>query len=231
MKQLSFATGLALAGLLALTGCESAQKEKSPSVFLSMGETITQIEITHQEAGQTSQWVVDGSQADVLWDWVLELEYSPAAFEDGQSPGDADGGETYDFRLNDKEKGEFCYVINGKADCYLLIEGDWYTVSNPSNPPVQEPDSKSLTLEKVIALSEKGQELTWDDFEGYPYEDIGSGLYIQRYPVGESYYLLIGGVPNQKPFYIRLQRVGETDEFIDIRTDSVKDFLERWDGK
>ena len=50
-------------------------------------------------------------------------------------------------------------------------------------------------MEKVRELAEKGEELTWSDFEDYPYEDIGSGLYIYRYEIDESYYLLIGGVP------------------------------------
>lgn len=56
-------------------------------------------------------------------------------------------------------------------------------------------EGKALTMEKVRELAEKGEELTWSDFEDYPYEDIGSGLYIYRYEIDESYYLLIGGVP------------------------------------
>jgi hypothetical protein len=35
------------------------------------------------------------------------------------------------------------------------------------NKPASEPDSNQLTLDKVVELSSKGEELTWEDFEQY----------------------------------------------------------------
>ncbi len=56
---------------------------------------------------------------------------------EGNSPGDMAGGEAYEFNFADDST--FCYVINGLDDCYLLVDGDWYLVSNPSTPPIAEP--------------------------------------------------------------------------------------------
>lgn len=85
-----------------------------------------------------------------------------------------------------------------------------------------------LTLEKVTELSEKGEELTWSDFESYSHEDIGSGLYIYRYEVGENYYLLLGGGGTEiPPMYIKLVSKTDADAHIDIRTESVDDFINK----
>lgn len=88
-------------------------------------------------------------------------------------------------------------------------------------------DEKSLSLNDVIMLSGKGEELTWSDFDGYAYTDVGSGLYIRVYEVNPQYSLWIGGgSTNVSPMYIRLVSATNTDDYIDIRTESVTDFIE-----
>lgn len=86
--------------------------------------------------------------------------------------------------------------------------------------------SSNLTLEKVRELSEKGEELSWSDFEQYPHEDIGSGLYIYRYDIDEHYYLLIGGGgPETTPAYLTLVSKADDSVSIDIRTEDVAEFI------
>lgn len=85
---------------------------------------------------------------------------------------------------------------------------------------------KELTLDKVVELSSKGEDLTWSDFEQYKSIDIGSGLYILVYEIDETFDLWIGGTPNDAPMYIRLVTKANTDNYIDIRTDDVKGFIE-----
>lgn len=99
-----------------------------------------------------------GEDVDSLRDWVSELEYELLEFEEGHSPGDSDGGEVYEFVLTEEGYPGFSYVISGPRDCYLLIEDCWFSVSNPSNPPVTEPEGEKLTLEKVKELAQKGEE-------------------------------------------------------------------------
>ena len=101
-----------------------------------------------------------------------------------------------------------------------------------------KPMSKNLTLNDVIELSKKKDALTWSDFTEYIYQDIGSGLYIWEFRIneGSGYTVLVGGVLNEKPNYIRLLRginkkeypatEGiDTKNFIDIRYDDVQSFI------
>lgn len=89
-------------------------------------------------------------------------------------------------------------------------------------------NKQPLTLEKVIELSHKGQELSWDDFERYDSKEIGSGLYILRYEIDETYSLLIGGnSPKHKPAYIRLVKADHSEKAIDIRESHVEEFISK----
>ncbi len=84
--------------------------------------------------------------------------------------------------------------------------------------------TEQLSMKTVIELSERGQDLTWEDFERYEYTDIGSGLYIRQYRIDERYELLIGGGDlDSEPMYIYLIREG--DERIDIRDSDVAEFI------
>ena len=101
-----------------------------------------------------------------------------------------------------------------------------------------KPMSKNLTLKDVIELSKKKDDLTWSGFTGYIYQDIGSGLYIWEFRIneGSGYTLWVGGVPPEKPLYIKLFRGINKKEYpamegidtkngIDIRYDDVQSFI------
>ena len=92
-----------------------------------------------------------------------------------------------------------------------------------------EPDPNQLTLDKVVELSSKGEELTWEDFEQYHGVECGSGLYIVRYEIDGDYELMIGGTSTTgSPMYIYLVRKDSEDESgcIDIRTEDVQVFID-----
>lgn len=83
-----------------------------------------------------------------------------------------------------------------------------------------------LTLARVQELAEKGEDLTWTDLAPYEGREIGSGLYIMRYELEEDYSLVAGGVPGEKPWYIRLCRGKPLrDDYIDIREAGIPEFL------
>ena len=86
-------------------------------------------------------------------------------------------------------------------------------------------DGNLLTLDKVLELSAKGEDLTWSDFEQYESKDVGSGLYIYFYDIDDTFGLWIGGVPSDKPMYMRLATKTDLDNAIDIRTGDVKAFI------
>ena len=94
--------------------------------------------------------------------------------------------------------------------------------------PEPEPHPHQLTLDKVIELSSKGEDLTWEDFEEYHGVECGSGLYIVRYDIDDEYELVIGGTSAVGiPMYINLVRKDSEDEsgVIDIRTENVQEFI------
>lgn len=63
-----------------------------------------------------------------------------------------------------------------------------------------------LTLDTVAALSEKGNDLSWADFEQYLHEDVGSDLYIWHFEIDEIFSLSVGGGSlESSPMYIYLQ--------------------------
>lgn len=109
----------------------------------------------------------------------------------------------------------------------LLLAGCSQT-ANESGASAPASETALLTLDDVLTLSKKGNELTWSDF-GQNYTEVGSGLYIRRYQVEQGYYLLIGGTSLEwEPMYIYLVRgSGEEDDAprIDIRKDDVAAFL------
>ena len=86
--------------------------------------------------------------------------------------------------------------------------------------------SVQLTLNDVVALSQKGTALDWADFTDYISTDIGSGIFIDKYDLENGYTLLVGGVPPQSPNYILLYRDDDRTNGIDIRTNDVKTFLD-----
>ena len=128
----------ALTCLLGLIGCNHTETvDHGRPISAYIDEDVTSVDITHHVAGETTQWEAVGEEVDHLRDWATELQYKLIEFEEGQFPGDSNGGETYDFALTEGDYPGFSYIINGADNCYLLIEGYWYSVENPSNPPVE----------------------------------------------------------------------------------------------
>ncbi|WP_379145930.1 hypothetical protein [Paenibacillus sp. sgz500992] len=80
-----------------------------------------------------------------------------------------------------------------------------------------------LSMDKVRSLAQQGEDLAWTDFEGYPFEDVGSGLYIRKYAVEEDYHVLVSGRSLDKaPDTVYL--VNPTGEQIDLRHDDDEDW-------
>lgn len=84
--------------------------------------------------------------------------------------------------------------------------------------------TKQLTLDDVIGLSSKGEELVWEDLSDFKGVETGSGLYIVTYKINENYKLMVGGTGAKgKPMYAYL--VYGDDEKIDIMTEDAEAFI------
>jgi len=91
---------------------------------------------------------------------------------------------------------------------------------------IKEQSDNILTLDKVVELSAKGEKLSWSDFEQYKSIETGLGLYILVYEIDETFDLWIGGTSmDESPFYIRLLTKSNIDNYIDIRTDDLNEFI------
>lgn len=135
--------------------------------------------------------------------------------------------------ISDKEDITFDTVTSFTAtETVLVIETNISETESSDNVTDDNEDDTTgkikLTIEKVIELSKKGDTLTWGDFEPYDNVDIGSGLYILLYDMEEPYYIIIGGTSMDiNPMYIHLVSAQNQEDFIDIRTESVEDFIEK----
>ena len=89
-------------------------------------------------------------------------------------------------------------------------------------------EKPSLSLNDIIILSQKGNELNWSDFEEFEYIETGFGLYIRRYEINDLFHFSIGGAgPNSEPMYMYLGVNGDDPEArIDIREGGVTEFIE-----
>ena len=84
--------------------------------------------------------------------------------------------------------------------------------------------TKQLTLDDVIELSSKGDELVWEDLADYIGYETGSGLYIVTFDIDDNYTLIVGGTGAVgKPSYAHLSY--NDDDYIDIRNEDVEAFI------
>ncbi len=147
-------------------------------------------------------------------DWVL----AAMAFDTGK------GIRSVDCRKLASDPG---YL--SEYDCILLIRavfsdaGMAYQMTEEVTKP-----REVLTLDTIRKLSEKGEALSWADFEAFDYVETGSGLYIRRYETDDPLFALsIGGTSlENEPMYIYLTANTGTEACMDIRTGAVDAFIE-----
>lgn len=92
--------------------------------------------------------------------------------------------------------------------------------------PVREtiPNLNMATLKSLVDIC--GDDLSWDTFAPYWNKDVGSGIYILRYPVDADYCLIISGTSmDEPPDKIILEVLHSPENYIDIRTESIDAFI------
>lgn len=101
---------------------------------------------------------------------------------------------------------------------------------------VEQLQEKKITVDDIIQLSKKGDDLTVSDFAPYNGEDIGSGICVMKYEIADSddqFYLLVGSDGSSDILiYARLVNI-ETEEKIDIRSEDFRKVVkmyEHWDA-
>lgn len=119
-------------------------------------------------------------------------------------------------------------LLKNEDGLYLIQHTDqlWYIfVLKPVSEANAAPQPKKLTLSDVLALSQKGEALVWEDLAGFENEDIGSGLYICQYRIDPAWYLQVSdGKQTGSPMRVELVST-LTGASADIRTENVDAFI------
>ena len=129
------------------------------------------------------------------------------------------------------------FRVDGETLIWLAEGSDNFSFIHLADGATFSPDpapsaagTRQMTMDDVLALSGRGEALTWADFEPFLWEEVGSGLYIRRYPVTQTYDLLIGAAaPEGEMLYVYL-RNRDTDTSVDIRREDVAAFLAQDQG-
>ncbi len=117
------------------------------------------------------------------------------------------------------EKGRL--LLQKTEDEYTLV---FSFLKEAEKPLVQ---TGQLTLQDVVSLSQKGEELTWEDFGDQVYVWSGTGIYRHVYNIDDMFTLTVGGaVPEEKLMYAYLSANDGTQDVIDIRFDDVQSFID-----
>lgn len=141
--------------LICVLGVVSCGYNPKKPVAGHIDQNVTKIDITHRVGVEIAEWSVEGKEIEALREWLDKLAYTLVEVEEGKTPGDNNGGEVYNFDLIGGVWPNFSYVINGKDDCYILFEGNWFVVTNPSNPPVVEPTVSEISESSAIETQEQ----------------------------------------------------------------------------
>ena len=75
-----------------------------------------------------------------------------------------------------------------------------------------------ITIEKIVELSKKGEDLSWEDFKSFSYYDAGkSGYQLLHYKIDDTFELLVSGMWTNKPDGVELTLIADNTVKLDIR--------------
>jgi len=199
MKKVITIIGVCLLAALIAVGIYMAL----PSKTIDFRGTVTKIETVGDNT------VFEIAMHDVIYT-VTANEKTKVAYCHEDDPAI----ELSDIKVGDTIEGNYRKFSKDKLAKYITV---WMGYEN------------KLTIDRVIELSAKGNELTWSDFAQYESIETGSGLYILVYDIDDTFQLIIGGSGNteETPMYIRLALKDNWDTYIDIRTEDVQAFVDR----
>lgn len=225
---------LALICILGFTGCSKADEEKWDMIPMVMVDGTLYFDTGHNNTAIRKCGTPDGEITSTV-------DGTEKPIKDNQS----NFGSGYGYQYGTTE-GTIEIYMNDAWRIFATEEAR-QQIQFPEKESEEEPEnlsdddavdmttvdlatdvtSSNLTMRTLKALVERyGEDLTWSSFESYASEDIGSGLYILRYPIDDNYSLWIGGAGmDESPMYIRLVSEQDTDNYIDVRTESIDDFI------
>lgn len=152
MKKLGMIIIAALV-LIIFTSCSGTENEHIDFSCLIPASTRSVL-VEHASGGNTVSYSAEKHAIEEIESWLSSLKCQRQFFSDGSTPGDANGGECFTFTT---DGGSFSYVKNAPDKCYLLVNGDWYFVKNPSDPPKYDgkTDTNAADCAKAVFVRDK----------------------------------------------------------------------------
>ena len=107
----------------------------SDSSVLAIPENIISIKVDgFYNGGQLEPWELTQTEIEELSTWINQLSLKHRVYAEGETPNMIwNGGTSYGFNINDGELS-FSWVYLDKT--YILYDGEWYEITNTSNPPL-----------------------------------------------------------------------------------------------
>ncbi len=214
--------------------CFLTNPKKAP---ISLGTIqITWANALDMRSNEPTSYKLNGAELGELKDRLRDLEI-------GRKNNDY-GGFTPVYSLSIKAQGMEQFMIasynSDGTHVGLRYEGEYYRIEDNDfsrylsnicaggNRAEALGNKIKLSLDDVIMLSQKGEDLSWEDFEQFSYVETGSGLYIHVYEINPLLSLWIGGGNlDNEPMYISLCINTEPEDAIDIRTEDLTAFISK----
>lgn len=217
--------------------CFLTNPKKTPISFSNI--QITWTNALDMRPNEPTSYKLNDAELGELKDRLRDLEI-------GRKNNDY-GGFTPVYSLSIKAQGMEQFMIasynSEGTHVGLMYQGEYYRIENDDfsrylsnictgNNRAEAPSNKGrLSLNDVIILSQKGEDLSWEDFEAFSYVETGSGLYIRVYEINPLFSLWIGGSDlDNEPMYISLRTNSDPKDAIDVRTEDVTAFISKHRG-
>ena len=110
----------------------STKKENS---LLYFSNDVSVVKVLHSNGGGQKSWNMDKKDIPQFREWVLSLQFKHQNFEKGESPGDSNGGDAYNFRISNDAQLNFTYIDIGNNNHYIEFEGKWYLITTHERIP------------------------------------------------------------------------------------------------
>ena len=111
-------------------------QENSKEVLVSSSHVPnSSTKVLHSNGGGQKSWNMDKKDIPQFREWVLSLQFKHQNFEKGESPGDSNGGDAYNFRISNDAQLNFTYIDIGNNNHYIEFEGKWYLITTHERIP------------------------------------------------------------------------------------------------
>lgn len=107
---------------LSLAAC---QKTVNGSDVCTFPETSEEIKCQVYSGGTETEYAIN----DDVIEWYYSLKLNAC-----EQPEDVEGAEAYSFEVNSEMV--VIYQDRGSDEAYVIYNGNWYRVINPSTPPL-----------------------------------------------------------------------------------------------